>query len=353
MEHTEGHEKEPHHHEGQHHDHAQEPHHEEAKKEHPKKKRTLTPQKMLLVGIFGALVVVGLVCLGIVTYGVRNASQSGFVVGSARALRIPIASINNMNIRYADYVMDLQALMKYNSKQGQDTPKEEESDRALSRLMVNRLIEQKAKEQGIVIEDKDIQEATDTLNKQFDSKEALAKEMQDSFGWDLDTFVERIVIPSLREQKLAEKFSSETVAEGDPNAQEQVKARHILFKVENEKDKAKVKAKAQKVLDRIKKGEDFEKLAKEFGSDGTKDQGGDLGWFGRGTMVPEFEEAVFALKPGELGKELVETQFGFHIVRLDEKRTVKDFAAFIDGELSNAKIEIFGNIHNPFEKTNK
>lgn len=340
MEHTESHEKE-------------ETHHEESKKEHVKKKASFSPQKMLVVGALGAFVVLGFVALGIVTYGVKAASQNGFVVGTARVLNIPIASINDLNISYADYVMDLQALTKYNEKQGQAVSGEEESDRALSRLMVNRLIEQKAKEQGIVVEEKDIQEATDTLNKQFESKEKLAEEMQSSFGWSIDTFIERIVIPSLREQKLAEKFSSEIVAENDPNAQEQVKARHILFKVEDEKDKIKVKAQAQKVLNRIKAGEDFEKLAKEFGSDSTKDAGGDLGWFGRGLMVPEFEEAVFALKPGELSKELVETQFGFHIVRLDEKKMVKDFAALMDAELSAAKIEIFGNIHNPFEKTNK
>lgn len=80
------------------------------------------------------------------------------------------------------------------------------------------------------------------------------------------------------------------------------------------------RAKAEEVLKRLRGGEDFVKLAQEFGSDGTKDKGGDLGWFGHGQMDPDFERAAYALKPGEIS-DVVQTRFGFHIIKLDERKT--------------------------------
>ena len=70
----------------------------------------------------------------------------------------------------------------------------------------------------------------------------------------------------------------------------------------------------------MKAGENFENLAKEYSDDGSKQNGGDLGWFGKGRMVPEFEKAAFALQPGQTS-EIVESQFGFHIIKNEGRRT--------------------------------
>jgi peptidyl-prolyl cis-trans isomerase D len=100
---------------------------------------------------------------------------------------------------------------------------------------------------------------------------------------------------------------------------EQVRASHILFKTEG-KDEAEVRKQAESVLKRAKVGEDFAKLANEFTEEEVgKTRGGDLDFFGRGAMAKEFEEASFALKPGQIS-DIVQTQFGLHIIKLTDRK---------------------------------
>ncbi|MFN7153193.1 MAG: peptidylprolyl isomerase [Acidovorax sp.] len=100
-------------------------------------------------------------------------------------------------------------------------------------------------------------------------------------------------------------------------ADEEVKIRHILLTEKTPESKAK----AEQMLDELKKGADFAAMAKERSADpGSAAKGGDLGYFARGRLLPEFETAAFAMqKPGELSS-VVETKFGYHILQLDERR---------------------------------
>src|SRR5262249_34539089 len=86
---------------------------------------------------------------------------------------------------------------------------------------------------------------------------------------------------------------------------------------------AKIKEKAQGVLERAKKGDDFGSLAKQYSEDATASNGGDLGDFGRGKMVPEFEKAAFSLGVGAIS-DLVQTPLGFHIIKVNAKQEARE-----------------------------
>src|SRR5947208_7473454 len=100
---------------------------------------------------------------------------------------------------------------------------------------------------------------------------------------------------------------------------EQVRASHILLKTEGN-DVAAVKAKAEELLKQARAGADFAELARKNSDDeASAKNGGDLDYFGRGRMVPEFDQAVFAMKPGDIS-DLVKTQYGYHIIKLVDKK---------------------------------
>ena len=103
-----------------------------------------------------------------------------------------------------------------------------------------------------------------------------------------------------------------------------VQASHILFKADPQMPpaaKAAVKAQAQDILNKIKAGADFAAMAKQYGTDGTKDKGGDLGYFDKTSMVPEFSKAAFGAPGLGLLPTLVETNFGYHIVKVTGKKS--------------------------------
>jgi peptidyl-prolyl cis-trans isomerase C len=125
----------------------------------------------------------------------------------------------------------------------------------------------------------------------------------------METFLEREIAQSVTDGAV-KAFYDEQIAQAPKETE--VKARHILVESEDE---------AKAIIAELKKGADFTQLAKEKTQDPSgKEDGGDLGFFTKEQMVPEFSEAAFALQPGQLAEQPVKSQFGWHIIKLEEKR---------------------------------
>ncbi|MDX2155903.1 MAG: peptidylprolyl isomerase [Hyphomicrobiaceae bacterium] len=123
-----------------------------------------------------------------------------------------------------------------------------------------------------------------------------------------DAYFDRSVKGAVTEAD-ARKFYDAEVGKAKP--QEEVRARHILVESEEQ---------AKEIYEKIAHGEDFARMAKQFSKDpGSKEDGGDLGYFGRGRMVPQFEEAAFKLDKGEVSLP-IKSQFGWHLIRVEDKR---------------------------------
>jgi peptidyl-prolyl cis-trans isomerase D len=130
---------------------------------------------------------------------------------------------------------------------------------------------------------------------------------------DVDAIRKSLVIPPA---DIEQAYNSSLELYTTP---EQVRASHILLSTEG-KDDATVKAQAEEVLKQAKGGADFAELAKKFSEDeSNKDTGGDLDYFPRGRMVPEFDQVAFTLEPGQIS-DLVKTQFGYHILKVVDKK---------------------------------
>jgi peptidyl-prolyl cis-trans isomerase C len=247
--------------------------------------------------------------------------------------------------------------------------------RMLEMLVEKQIVQDKIASEGIVVTDEDIKAEIDDIAKQRGvSSEEFKKSLLERSGISDADFKEQVSI-SLGFEKLLKKEMegkvekvTEQSAKGyyDENAkkftnEEQAKASHILIDTrgKDEAGKAEAKVQAEDILKQVKDGGDFAELAKAHSSCPSKSKGGDLGYFEKGRMVPEFSQAAFALKVGEVS-DVVETQFGYHIIKLtdlkeagvlkfeEEKDKImetlesnqkKEFAGkFIEGVKSEAKV---------------
>jgi foldase protein PrsA len=190
------------------------------------------------------------------------------------------------------------------------------------RQMINdQLIKDGAKKYNITVSDQEVDDEINKLKSQFPSDEQFQQSLAANHV-TMDELKDRARI-NLLLTKLGEKdvkISEDEIKKyfdqnkDQLNEPEQVRASHILVDTLDE---------ANQVEARLKKGEDFAKVAKEVSKDpGSASKGGDLGYFTRGKMVPEFEQAAFSLKVGEISAP-VKTQFGYHIIKVTDHKAAK------------------------------
>jgi len=304
--------------------------------------------KMFLYGMGGFVLLVLVILLAVTLFRVYHGAKTDRLTSTAaRIMRLPAGKINGVRILYSDYAEDMQAIKKMrdydmaNNGPSAGMSDEKMSEQVLLRLGNNELIVQAAKEYGLKVEQKDIDNIKAEILKQFKSEADANNELMSRYGWDLNKYINKVVKSYLLQQSLAQALAAD------------------------QKYRTDILSRAMAVLGRIKAGEDFAKLAKEFSEDSTGANGGDLGWFKKEDMVPQFATAAFALKKGQLSKELVETEYGFHIIRLDDRKFEKGvemvkarhilfrfqtLERYLTEMAKKATVHLYINVTDPFAK---
>jgi parvulin-like peptidyl-prolyl isomerase len=246
----------------------------------------------------------------------------------------PMATVNGVAIARAEFDRQLnQTKKRYGARFGLDFTTErgkqiEQEIRAslIDHLVERQLILNEAAKRKVVVTpaqvDAKIAELSQSLPPGTDIQQALVAQgmtLKDLQSEVHDGLVIQAVAGAITAGAAVEATDEEVEAYynghlTEYDRPEEVRVRHILVKD---------KAKAEELLGQLKGGANFEGLAKSHSEDtGSGAEGGDLGFFGKGRMVPEFEEAAFKLKPGELSG-LVQTQFGYHILQGVERREAR------------------------------
>ncbi|MDO8626328.1 MAG: peptidylprolyl isomerase [Candidatus Magasanikbacteria bacterium] len=311
--------------------------------------------KIFLTGFLGFIAVAAVLAVGYLAFSAyRAAPTTGAAASVASFLNLPALSVNGQSVSYRDYISDMKAIrmfQAFSQSSGSPLPSytdEQLSDQVISRLAGNVVIEQTAARLVASVAPEEVAALKAQLLEEYKTVDAVNAELIKRYGWDLKTYERKVMNSYLLQQSVAEKISTDPAARSSLLSQ------------------------AESVLKQIKDGADFALLAKQYGTDATKDQGGDLGWFKTGDMVPQFETAAFALKLNQVTDQPVESSYGFHLIKLTGRKTTTSKGAdgklvaaeeirashilfpfptlekYLANALKDAKIKLYIKVHNPF-----
>jgi len=213
------------------------------------------------------------------------------------------------------------------------TPEPVMQQKAVDELIKQRVLFKAAADAGLAPAEGEVQQAMAQMRGQFPDSMAFRQALQQqgmsesdlARGWTIDSAIRRYVQTNIQDTVQVTPEQAETYFHSHTEEfmrPEQVRARHILVRVGEGAPPEQVeqaRTRAEGLLNQVRHGGDFARIATENSDDGSRQNGGDLDYFQRGQMVPPFDSAAFALAPGEVSG-LVRSQFGFHIIRVEDKR---------------------------------
>jgi peptidyl-prolyl cis-trans isomerase C len=247
----------------------------------------------------------------------------------------PVATVNGSPIPLSDFEWEMKNAAARGldpAKTGDDTQNSFRT-RVLDELIDRELLYQESIKAGVSIDEAQVKERMDQLKGRFPDEEVFAKALEDMSmteenltkhikrGMSISKYVDDVFVQKaeVSEKTIQEFYEEHPEAFTRP---ERVRARHILLEKKPDTTPEKIEENREllnSLRKKVESGEDFGKLAKEHSNCPSSAQNGDLGFFGKGEMVQEFEEAAFALEPGAVS-QIVETQFGLHLIQLVENQ---------------------------------
>ena len=271
-----------------------------------------------------------------------------------------IAAVNGVVITRGQYDREVSIQRERVTRQGRivtDDQLPALRNQVLEGLIEREVLYQESQKTGIKISDQDVNDQLANIKKRYPDENEFNNALT-KMGFTEDEVKNQIehglAIRELINKKITEKVvitDKESKAFYDENPKlfkqpEQVKASHILIKADanaGEAKKAEARKKIEEVQQKLKDGGDFGTLAKEYSEGPSNVKGGDLGYFNRGQMVKPFEDAAFAMKPNEVS-DVVETRFGYHLIKVYDKKPEKVLAYTevkdkLNQHLKNQKVE--------------
>lgn len=265
---------------------------------------------LVFVVVIGVFLTAGITFSGVVKEAVEISAAGTKGISVAGEGEI-IATVNGENITVGDFRKKIDLAIVPAARNDADI-----RGQLLESMIVSKLIYTMAVEEGF-------DKKPEMLKKLEETKEAMIAQM----------FVEEKALADVKiSDEEVKKYYDEHEEEFSTPAQ--VRVSHILIQFDGdaaEEQKKEAKKKAQKALSRVKSSEDFSAVAKEVSDCPSSEKGGDLNFFARGRMVPEFEDVAFSLNVGDLS-EIVETRFGYHIIKVTDKKEQEkiDFEEYKD-----------------------